>query len=124
MDETAPAHVWAAMLIAAEIKTALRADTVEAERLGFRRYRDAVGATITLDIASARVIVSTDLYRLDLTVLPDRIAIAYQGDYGPGAITAMFILDYLHEQGHLPTDPAMLSAAQRAELAELRREAA
>jgi len=115
-----------AALIASELKRLLGADDGEIEHIGDtdRRFHAPSGATVTLYLDAARVIVATDRYRLDLTVTQEHLTIGYVGEYGPDAFAAMFLLDLLHEQGQLPTDPALLSVQQLADIADMRGEVA
>jgi hypothetical protein len=80
----------------------------------------AEDATITCYGFEAHVTVASEGYRLDLTVLPERIAIAFQGDYSGPAMLALYLLDWLHENEMIPTDPNKLSGAQLVFLDELR----
>jgi hypothetical protein len=111
-----------AALIAAELKEVIApdAEAVDAGGPAKRYFTAPSGATVTLDMDAARVIVATDRYRLDLTVTQEHLAIGYVGEYGPDAFAAMFLLDYLHEAGMLPTNPGLLSAEQLAQIGDLR----
>jgi len=80
----------------------------------------STGATVTLDMDAARVIVATDRFRLDLTVTLEHVAIGYVGEYDPVGFAAILLLDMLHERNLLPTDPAALSVQQLADIADLR----
>jgi len=113
----------AAMLITAELVRILQAESREKSMPERLVYATPNGScTIICEPVNGRVIVAGDAFRFDATVMPERIVVAYQGDYSPEAITVLYLLDWLHECGHLPTDPAKLSAAQLATLSDMRAE--
>ena len=84
------------------------------------QFATPTGATIDVDFDEARVVVAGADYRCDVTMLPDRIAVDDTGNFGPEAITGLYLLDWLHEQGELPTDQDRLSGGHLVLLSELR----
>lgn len=119
-------EVISAVVFGAELAKTLNATLTNRYQAGpdktnaRRQFATASGAMIDVDIPAAHVEVAGTGYRCAVTMLPDRVAISYEGTHGGEGVLALSLLDWLHEQGELPTRGAHLSGAQLGWLSELR----
>jgi hypothetical protein len=113
-----------AMRMTAEMVTTLGAAPAAGSCLERLAYETARGDRIVCVTAEARVVLSAETYRLDVTMLPGRTLVAMQGEHSSEATLGLYLLDYLAEHGDLPGDPDRLSALEIANLADLRRQGA
>lgn len=119
-------EVISAVVFGAELARILGARLTDRYRIGpdatnaRRQFATATGATIDVDIPEATVVVAGEGYRCSVIMLPDRIAVSFDGNHGGEGILALYLLEWLHEQGELPTRGAHLSGGQLALLSDMR----